>query len=270
MVEQILGYLVFIVLFLLVMISKIYYDVSDFIESFKEIPERVCTYKGDSVVKLGSHKFLIPSTLRGAYITGNTRLVANLNSFPRKPRKWRQKPYWKVCPTGPNSEFVRNHFSIFAPIRSELTDAHVPFAANINLRSLKRTPKRGDIFSWSTTKYGDWETSGDYQTKIHIFTGIGGGGAWRVRIFVTKDKDFLTPGGNPVGFQCESGGRNIPRLKKCSTWFAWSDDLLVSYSFSDQDYPMDEWRMLHEQVVEFISSIELSEDPERRNGANRE
>jgi hypothetical protein len=253
----------------MLMISKIYYEVSDFIESFKEIPERVCNFKGDSVVKLGSHKFLIPSTLRGAYITGNTRLVANLNSFPRRPRKWRQKPYWKVCPTGLNSEFVRNQFSIYAPIRSDLTDTHLPFAANINLNSLKGSQERRDIFSWNSTKCGDWETSGDYQTSVRSFAGMSRGKGWSVRDFITKDKEFVTPSGNPVGFQCELGGRNIPRLKKCRTWFAWSDDLRVSYSFSDQDYPIEEWRVLHEQIVEFIGSIELPDEPKRRDGTNR-
>ena len=251
-----------VALAIVLIISSIFKEISDFIESFEKIPERVCDIKGDSVVKLGEHKFRIPSTLRGAYI--------NRNGPSAVHTKRRQEPYMKICPTGPNSEFVRSQFLIYAPIRSELTDTHLPFAATITVSISKRTP-RADLFEGrKISKNRDWEPSGDFQTRIRIFTGIGGGGAWRTRLFVTKDEEFVTPRGNLVAFQCPVGGSKKRWFRRCSTFFAWSDDLRVSYAFNDQDYPIEEWRTLHGQVVDYINSIKLTVDPELSNSTNRQ
>ena len=258
MLEEIFAYILFLIALVIIFLIGLFADIVDFFESFAEIPERVCELDDYSVVTLGKHRFRIPSTLRGAYISGNGRPIGNID--------YRHLPYNKICPTTSNSEFVRGHLSIYAPMRSDLTDTHLPFAANI---ILKRTSGRKDIFEdLEIGKYGDWESSGDFHTKMSGFTGIGGGGAWGVRLFVAKDEHFVTPSGNRVGFQCETGNYGF-RVKACRTWFAWSDDLQVSYSFNDQQYPIEDWRMLHTQVIDYITSIELGSEPEQRNGAHR-
>lgn len=259
MLDQILGYAVIaIVTFVLIVIS-IFSKTSDFIESFQEIPERVCEIDGDSIVRLGEHKFKIPSTLRGAHINGNGPSGTQM--------KRRHMPYTKICPTGPNSEFVRRQLLFHAPVRSELTDKHLPFAANITV-SLRKPPQTDLFERRKTSKDFEWASDGDYQTRIRTFTGIAGGGAWSVRIFVTKDEAFVTPRGNLVAFQCPIGGSNKRGFRRCTTYFALSDDLKVSYAFNDGDYPIEEWRTLHGQVVGYIDSIKLKDDPARPKGPN--
>lgn len=263
MLDQVFEYIIIVIIAVAVFIIAIFSDVKNFFESFEEISERICDVEGNSIVTLGEHKFKIPSTLLGAYIAGNGSSPAN--------KTHRHEPYTKICPTGPNSRFERKQFLIRTPPRSELTWAHLPFAANINVTLNKRNAPRPDLFEGRRVGANvDWESSGEYRTTVHTFTGIGGGGPWRVRLFVSKDEGFVTPSGNLVAFQCSMGGKKTHRIKRCSTWFAWSDDIQVLYSFSDQDYPTAEWRTLHDQVVEYINSIELSVDPERRTGATAE
>lgn len=262
MSNQILEYVLFAILAIIIFIVSVFSEISDFIDSFSPIAERVCDYKGDSIVALGEHKFLVRSTLRGAYI--------DRNGISATKMERRQKPYWKICPTASNNEFNRKHFSIYAPIRSELTETHLPFAADITVTLQKGTPARSDLYEGrNVTRAGDWKSSGDFHTRIHTFTGIGGGGAWSVRLFVANDEKFVTRGGNPVAFQCSVGGKSKRDIKRCMTFFAWSDDLRVSYAFNDQDYPIEEWRILHGQVIDYIKSISLPVDPEPKNSMKR-
>lgn len=138
MSNQILEYVLFAILAIIIFIVSVFSEISDFIDSFSPIAERVCDYKGDSIVALGEHKFLVRSTLRGAYI--------DRNGISATKMERRQKPYWKICPTASNNEFNRKHFSIYAPIRSELTETHLPFAADITV-TLQKVPPLVQIYT---------------------------------------------------------------------------------------------------------------------------
>jgi hypothetical protein len=261
MIDQIIGFIIWGLLTIVFFVSIIFIEISNFIESFEKIPERVCAIKSDSIIRLGEHKFKIPSTLRGAYISGNGHSLSNI--------KRRHQPYTKICPTGPNSEFVRKQLLLHAPVRSELTDTHLPFSADIAVSFGKGNRPLTDLYEGrKISKNMDWEPSGDYRTRIRTFTGIAGGGGWSVRLFVTNDENFVTPRGNLVAFQCSMGGKKNHSVKGCSTWFAWSDDLTVTYSFNEQDYSIEEWRALHEHVINYIKSIKQDVDPKLRNNTN--
>ena len=211
-------------------------------------PERVCSLSASSIIQLGSHQFRISSDLRGAYILRNGPLIGNIDN--------RVRHLTKICPSYPNEVFERRYLSIESPSPKDLTDQHLPFAANIALR-LNDDPAK-DIYE---TNGAGFESTGDltkgYSTKEKRY--VGTGVMSNATMFLTKDPSFVTPKGNPMVFGCYMGPG--PRGRRCFTWIDLGNNLSLDYYFFDSEYPVSEWQTLHEDVLSFLSSIKISSLP---------
>lgn len=213
-------------------------------------PERICETNGHSTIRIGTHSFRIPSEFRGAYIAQNGPTIANIER--------NQMHLTKICPEGPNSVFERKQLLITGPPKSQSTEGRSPFATTITINYRDGGAQDFEV-NPAIVELEEYPPNREYRTSVQKYGGTAS--MANSEIFLSTDKEFTTPSGNPVGFGCYLRGfvRTLMRGRECYTWFTWGDNVYVNYSFFDKDYPTEEWKGLYKRVIDFIRNIEIDE-----------
>jgi hypothetical protein len=201
-----------------------------------QIEGRKCPLNEPALVRIGSHIFSIHPNLQGAYVAGNGELIANIKNILTS----------RVCKK-PGTEFIdANQLSIHTPPENRRGPADPKFTALVIINSPPAGAKDLTVASFlKREQVGAWVLSGQKMM---------GTGAMANSTFY-ESANHRTANNDPVAFGCYSGrsGR-----RKCYTWLALSNDVQLEISFSEKDYPQDQWITLRTDVLSFVKSISVS------------
>lgn len=111
-------------------------------------------------------------------------------------------------------------------------------------RKLSSLPKKGDFYVWDSALF-------DQSFGHNVF-------------YIPTNKNFVTPRGNPVVFNCDTqwriGGGS------CSSVVYWKDGIQFSFEFlSEMHVPKSKWHAFYRDFLSYMESLEIKPSVEQRS-----